>query len=96
MKTKVYTHEDWSRDGTFSATPGQEITAEIYDEMLCVLPPAYWNGGIFQVGEPHSTDKETFKHLFATFKREGDKYYFLGHCLLGQTEHRESWKWGED
>lgn len=36
---KIYTMKQWEQDGTFKATPGQEITEEIYDQMLNCMPP---------------------------------------------------------
>ena len=35
----IYTIEQWQADRDFKAEPGQEITAEIYDEMLNIMPP---------------------------------------------------------
>lgn len=35
----IYTPEQWQSDGTFSAQPGQEISAEIYEAMLNALQP---------------------------------------------------------
>ena len=35
-----YTNENWHDDKSFSAVPGQEVTKEIYEDMLGVLPPA--------------------------------------------------------
>ena len=35
----MYTNEDWRRDGAFKASPGQEISEEIYNEMFNALPP---------------------------------------------------------
>lgn len=35
----VYTKEQWHKDGSFNAFPGQEVSREVYDEMLDVLPP---------------------------------------------------------
>jgi len=32
-------------------TTWKNTTEERYDEMLCVLPPEYWKGGAFLVGE---------------------------------------------
>ena len=67
----IYTMETWRQDQTFNADPGQEITAEVYNQMLNALPPeslpaekaqevltAY---GLpihegFLMGEPHSSD----------------------------------------
>ena len=36
-KPGVYTMDDWNRDRRFSAQPGQEVSAEVYEEMQ-------WNG----------------------------------------------------
>jgi len=42
-------------------------TEEMYHEMLNVLPPAYWRGGVFAVGEPwrHTGDN---RPIFACFR----------------------------
>ena len=68
----LYTMAHWDADGTFSAEPGQEISAEVYDEMLNCMPPktlpaskalqAVHDYGIpvhagFLMGEPHSSDR---------------------------------------
>ena len=37
----VYDKEQWRKDRIFSATAGQEVTEEVYMEMLnCMLTPA--------------------------------------------------------
>lgn len=36
---EIYTAEAWGKDGGFRAAPGQEITEEIYNQMLNCLPP---------------------------------------------------------
>ena len=66
----IYTMEQWRQDRTFNADPGQEVTAEIYEEMLNAMPPedlparkarqALQDYKIpihngFLMGEPHST-----------------------------------------
>lgn len=70
---KVYTMEDWKADRTFSASPGQEIAAEVYDSMLNCVPPVDLPRATadkaledykipvhagFLMGEPTSSDKE--------------------------------------
>lgn len=35
----VYTMEQWFRDREFKAEPGQEISADVYEEMLTAVPP---------------------------------------------------------
>ena len=67
----VYTMEQWRQDQTFNADPGQEVTAEVYNQMLNTLPPedlpaetarqalSKYKTPIhngFLMGEPHSSD----------------------------------------
>ena len=35
----IYTMDEWKADKRFKAVPGQEITAEVYEEMLNCVPP---------------------------------------------------------
>lgn len=82
---------DWERDREFSPAIGQEVSEEIYWEMLNCVPPTYNGRNLMQVGEPYSTDKETRKHLYTTFVRnESGKWVYVGHCLYGKTEDRPS------
>lgn len=39
MTEQIYTMQQWQADRDFKAEPGQEITADVYDEMLNVIPP---------------------------------------------------------
>lgn len=36
----IYTMEQWTADREFRADPGQEITEDVYNEMLNAMPPA--------------------------------------------------------
>ena len=78
---EIYTAEAWAIDGTFKAAPGQEITEEIYNQMLNCLPPktlprskaeqALQDYGIpvhagFMMGEPHSTGEDG-RELYLAF-----------------------------
>ena len=88
---KVYTMQDWQRDGVFNANIGQEVEDAVYYEFLNCVPPAFRERGVMQVGEPYSIDKETRKHLYTTFVRnEKGVWAFAGHCLYGKTENRPS------
>ena len=77
----IYTMDDWRRDGTFKAEPGQEVTAEVYEEMRNVIEPKTLPAETaaralevyrvpvhagFLMGEPHSTD-ETGRELYLAF-----------------------------
>ena len=83
---RAYTGEDWARDESFAAAPGQEVTEEIYNQMLDCMPPirlprckrtqGYTAG--FLMGEPTSSDLTTGKSLFSAFGKCGGRYYFIG------------------
>lgn len=88
----IYTTDDWANDRTFSAEPGQEIDAEIYEEMFNCVPPyrlprvavtetykkysVYMNAG-FLMGEPATCDRNGAS-LYMAFGRNDDHYYYLG------------------
>lgn len=88
--TDIYDKEKWGSDSTFSATPGQEITEDVYNEMLNCMPPKYLSAeaqekahdkGLcifagFMMGEPHSCDKQGT--LYLAFGMSSGKYYYLG------------------
>lgn len=78
---EIYTAEAWANDGTFKAAPGQEITEEIYNQMLNCLPPktlprskaeqALQDYSIpiragFMMGEPYSTGRDG-RELYLAF-----------------------------
>ncbi|MBR6570411.1 MAG: hypothetical protein IKK75_08170 [Clostridia bacterium] len=82
----VYDGYRWHLDCNFSAKPGQEVTPEIYHNMLDCMPPlslprlpetqGYIAG--FLVGEPHDHD-ERGRALYAAFGRTGERCFFLGY-----------------
>lgn len=70
---KVYTMEQWKRDGYFNAEAGREVSEEVYNAMLNCVPPktlprskaeqALQDYRLpvhvgFLMGEPHSSDKD--------------------------------------
>ncbi len=86
----IYTIKQWEQDGTFKATPGQEITEEIYDHMLNCMPPkslhrdqcecaltelrVVCHNG-FLMGEPYTSD-EKGNPLYLAF---GSNVFNKGH-----------------
>lgn len=86
----MYTMQDWERDGSLKLTVGQRVSDEVVRELINCVPPAHLGGGLFQTGEPASTDAETYASLFDTYRREDKGWTYLGACLLGKTEPRES------
>lgn len=87
---RIYTMKDWEKDGAFSAAVGQVVSNDVFNEMLNCVPPAYYGGGLMQVGEPISTDKETYKSLFSTFEKRGGVWVYVGCCLYGENKNRPS------
>ena len=51
-----------------------ETTQEQYDEMLCVLPPAFWERGLFLVGEPSDHHATTGRARFQAYRSLHGKY----------------------
>jgi hypothetical protein len=48
--------------------PIKECTEDLYDEMLCILPPALWLGYGFLVGEPYDHRRCTItNHVMPTY-----------------------------
>lgn len=83
----VYNGYAWHLDGSFAAHPRQEVTPEIYRQMLDCLPPlslprtpetAGCSAG-FLVGEAYDSDPRTGKARYAAFGRSGDRCFFLGY-----------------
>ena len=58
------------------ANPGQWVptTADMYDEMLNVLPPALWIGSGFLVGEPQRHDNSG-RPVFAAFIESNGSFF---------------------
>lgn len=69
----LYTMEQWTQDRSFKAEVGQEVSEEVYNEMLNAMPPKtlprlkarYALSALkipvhagFLMGEPHSCDKD--------------------------------------
>lgn len=81
--SKIYSMEQWRKDRTFSAEVGQQVSEEVYEEMLnCISPyniphsKAQWalenlqipvHAG-FLMGEPNRTDKDG-NELYLAFGR---------------------------
>ena len=73
------------------AKPGDIVDEETFDYFLGILPPAMMKRGYLQVGEPYSAAKAedgSWKKTWMTFAKKGDKYFYLGHCFIGEHKHR--------
>lgn len=99
LETKeILTLEGWQKfsdktgklDWTSYAIPNSEIDEETYYNFLDVMPPVTMTYDYFQVGEPDS-DIEVdgkLKTLFPTFCQRGNRYFYLGNCLLWERVER--------
>ena len=91
MNKEIYTNEQWESDNSFKAAPGQEITEQIYDDMLNCLPPKSLPQSTaartmqdheidieagFLMGEPHSTGKEGLLYLAFGMNGHGNEKHF--------------------
>lgn len=89
---EVYTKEKWHEDKEFKAVPGQEITEEVYYEMMNVIDPVdlpvrkaeqAWEDyripvhSGFMMSEPHSSDLDGFLyHAFGMNCYGNGEHYF--------------------
>lgn len=80
-KAEIYRQimlNDWSRWNTeLNDTDKIEVSENIYDEMLSVLPPRNWQRSYFEVGEPHHHDGNG-KPVHRALNQVNGKYY-TGH-----------------
>jgi len=53
----------------------EETTAERFNDMLEVLPPAAWHGGGFMVGEPYDHHATSGKPRFQAYRKKDGKYF---------------------
>ncbi len=78
---KIFSREDFKGDFSTAITPflidGKcEVTEDIYERFLEVLPPIY-GGFCWGVGEP-VRDNEQGQALYDCFSRRGGKYFYIG------------------
>ena len=81
-----------------TAERGQEVSEEVYNNFLNLMPPISLKGGQgwvagFQVGEPycHRMDSRSgkWKAMFATFTASGDRYFYHGINFAGEVDSRQ-------
>ena len=76
---EIYTYEQWGEDRTLSVKVGQLIDNEVFDDLLCSLPPQTWKDDVFQPGEPSAIDWDTGNNLYRSFeKQECGLYKYVG------------------
>lgn len=81
----VYDLSRWQSDGSFSASPGQEVSHDVYQQMIECLPPLSlprltetkgFEAG-FLLGEPY--DHVNGRAVYAAFGRRDGRCFFLGY-----------------
>ena len=78
----------------YPGTPSTEISEELYNDMLNVMPPIYLRKSPycgFQVGEPycHREDaKGRWRAKFMTFVHIGERFFYAGIHFGGECEWR--------
>jgi hypothetical protein len=73
-----------------------EVTEDQYEDMLNVLPPAFWERGLFLVGEPSDHHAISGRPRFAAYRQAGGKYFtasrpmMVGECRAFLESERAS------
>jgi len=84
---RIYTMQDWERDGDFSAVPGQQVEPEIYRFFLNLMPiwplpkneiTAKYRCG-FMMYEPYDDPGSHRTHHAAFGRIKDGRYYFIGY-----------------
>lgn len=97
---KLVELSDWKDDLSKILEKDCFVSGEIVWELINCVPPRFWNGFKFQVGEPYSTkiDERTgeARQTYTSFvlvKSDPDDctkdiYKYVGHCFGGEFEER--------
>jgi len=64
----------WKAEQQHTPITWEETTAETFNDMLNVLPPAAMLRGGFLLGEPHDHDAATGEPRFTAFRKRGGRY----------------------
>lgn len=87
---EVYTDEQWGKDGTFSAKPGQFVEDSVFYQLRDCVPPLHCCRDYMQVGEAYGYDFDKHCTTYTTFVKEGGRWKFIGE--LGDGEGRPKLK----
>lgn len=97
---KLVEREDWISDLESILEKDCFVSGAIVWDLINAVPPRFWDGEKFQVGEPYSTmiDEETGKarQTYTTFiliqsdseNYSKDIYKYVGHCFCGEFVER--------
>ncbi len=77
------THEGWDESlGTYLHA-GDSVDEEMYDYVLGVLPPAYWRGGLLQMGEASDHRGAGGRARFLTLQKYDGQWIYTGDQCCG-------------
>lgn len=82
------TYADWKGNLSDYLQIGDLVDDEIVENFENVLPPAFWNSYIIQMGEPYSHDAEG-RPTYPTLHKLHQGWTYAGHCYRGKTENVE-------
>lgn len=82
----------------YNLEPGEETNEETWNFFLEVLPPAYWENGLYLVGEPYDHDEEgkprydAYQKISTTDKERNPitKYFYLGRMTKARAKEYNS------
>lgn len=81
----MITHENWPEN--WSKVPAwTEVSEEIYNHFLDILPPLVMCGSFFQVSEPYSheeDEKGRWRGKYMSFLKHDGKCWFVGINFAG-------------
>ena len=69
--------------------PGDEVDQEMADYFINAVPPKTMTTDLIQPGEPYDHFRDQarkYRPVFATLKRQGEKWFYAGICFSGQSE----------
>ena len=69
--------------------PGDEVDQEMADYFINAVPPKTMTTDLIQLGEPYDHFRDQarkYRPVFATLKRQGEKWFYAGICFSGQSE----------
>jgi hypothetical protein len=79
----MYDMEQWKKDGTLKPKEGEEISEEIYNQLLNSMPPAMNTKSIFQMGEAwdHVKINNRIYPRYYTFIKKASKWVYIGKSI---------------
>jgi hypothetical protein len=81
------TYKNWKGNLENYLQPGDVVDEEMVNYFIDVLPPAYMNSNLVQMGEPYS--HVNGKATYSTVYRKDGNWIYAGHCHVGKIEHLE-------